>query len=198
MSDGCVKVLLIEDNPADEQMVRLMLQQARGFTFEMESADCLTKGLERLAHGDFDVVLLDLLLTDSRSLETFTKTHAVAPHTPIVILTVLADESLAAKALQLGAQDYLLKHELHGPMLVKALRYAIERRRAQDGQVRDRHLLQTLMDNIPDAIYFKDANSRFIRINRGLAKKHGFADPALIEGKTDADMFSEAHAKQAL
>ncbi|HAM42080.1 MAG TPA: hypothetical protein DCP69_12320, partial [Candidatus Omnitrophica bacterium] len=193
-----MKVLLIEDNPDDVQMVRLMLQQARGFTFELECADRLSKGLERLTHGDFDVVLLDLLLTDSRSLETFTKTHAVAPHTPIVILTVLVDESLAAKALQLGAQDYLLKHELHGPLLVKALRYAIQRKRAQDGQIRDRHLLQTLMDNIPDAIYFKDTNSRFIRINRGLAKKHGFADPALIEGKTDADMFSEAHAKQAL
>lgn len=197
MTDSCVKVLLIEDNPDDVQMVRLMLQQARGFTFELECADRLSKGLERLAHGDFDVVLLDLLLTDSRSLETFTRTRAVAPQIPIVILTVLADEQLAAKTLQLGAQDYILKHELHGPLLVKAIRYAMERKHAQDGQERDRHLLQTLMDNIPDAIYFKDTNSRFIRINRGLARKHGFADPVLIEGKTDADMFSEAHALQA-
>jgi sigma-B regulation protein RsbU (phosphoserine phosphatase) len=190
--------LLIEDNPDDVHVVRLMLQQARGFSFELECADRLSKGLERLAQGDFDVVLLDLLLTDSRSLETFTRTRAVAPHLPIVILTVLADESLATKALQLGAQDYLLKHELHGPLLVKSLRYAIQRKHAQDGQEQDRHLLQTLMNNIPDAIYFKDTHSRFIRINRGLANKHGFADPALIEGKTDADMFSEAHARQAL
>ncbi|MCX6907400.1 MAG: SpoIIE family protein phosphatase [Verrucomicrobia bacterium] len=197
MTDNCVKVLLIEDNPDDVQMVRLMLQQARGFTFELECADRLSKGLERLAQGIFDVVLLDLLLTDSRSLDTFVRTRAVAPHIPIVILTVLVDESLATKTLQLGAQDYLLKHELHGPLLVKSLRYAIERKRVQDGQERDRHLLQTLMDNIPDAIYFKDTNSRFVRVNRGLAKKHGFADPGLIEGKTDADMFSEAHAHQA-
>ncbi|MBI5685808.1 MAG: SpoIIE family protein phosphatase [Verrucomicrobia bacterium] len=197
MSESCVKVLLIEDNPDDVQMVRLMLQQARGFSFELECADRLSKGLERLAEGNFDVVVLDLVLTDGRSLETFTKAQAVAPHLPIVILTVLADDALAAKALQLGAQDYLLKHELHGPLLVKSLRYAIERKRAHDNQERDRHLLQLLMDNIPDAIYFKDANSRFIRINRGLARKHGFADPDLIAGKTDADMFSEAHALQA-
>ena len=198
MSDNCVKVLLIEDNPADVQMVRLMLQGVPSFNFALECADRLSTGLDRLTRGGIDVLLLDLSLSDSCNLETFAKTLAAAPQTPIIILTAQADEFLASKTLQMGAQDFLMKQELHGPLLARSLRHAIERKHAQDGQARDRHLLQTLMDNIPDAIYFKDTDSRFVRVNRGLARKHGFAEPALIEGKTDADMFSQAHAAQAL
>jgi PAS domain S-box-containing protein len=72
-----------------------------------------------------------------------------------------------------------------------------ERKRAEAALMKERHLLRTLMDNLPDAIYFKDRESRFTRINLGLAKGFGLNDPRLATGKTDFDFFAEEHAQQA-
>jgi PAS domain S-box-containing protein len=69
--------------------------------------------------------------------------------------------------------------------------------RPQDPLRQERYLLQALMDHLPDSIYFKDSASRFIRINKALAQRFGLIDPALANGKTDADFFTEEHARQA-
>ena len=84
----------------------------------------------RLASGGVDVILLDLSLPDSHGLETFTKVQNCAPDVPTVLLTGLNDESLAVKAVREGAQDYLVKGEVDRNLLVRAMRYAIERKRA--------------------------------------------------------------------
>ncbi len=73
-----------------------------------------------------------------------------------------------------------------------------EQRRAQAAFEQERHLLHTLMDHLPDSIYFKDMKSRFLRVNKGLADKFGLSDPSVVVGKTDADFFTSEHAQQAL
>ena len=108
------------------------------------------------------------------------------------------EESLAASTMQLGAQDYLLLPELTGPMLAKTIRNAIARQSIRKEHQRSVHLLKLLMDNVPDAIYFKDTASRFLMINRALAKRFGLADAHLAAGKSDADFFAPPHAQQAL
>src|SRR5262249_9573930 len=88
--------------------------------------------LDRVAQEHFDVVLLDLSLPDSVGLETLTTLHAQAPQVPVVVLTGFDDETIAVEAVQAGAQDYLIKGQAEGNLLVPAIRYAIERQRAEE------------------------------------------------------------------
>lgn len=131
MDASCVNVLLIEDNPGDARLIREMLREARGVRVNVHHADRLAAGLERLAEPGIDVLLLDLSLPDSHGLETFTRAHAAAPRVPIVVLSGLADETLALRAVQEGAQDYLLKGQVESALLARSRRYAIERQRAE-------------------------------------------------------------------
>jgi signal transduction histidine kinase len=132
MGNRPIKTLLVEDNPGDTRLIREMLAEAASTTFHLEFADRLQAGLERLAGGEIDVVLLDLGLPDSKGLETLNKAHAQAPAVPIVVLTGLDDEMLGVQAVKRGAQDYLVKGEVDGNLLIRTMRYAIERKQAEE------------------------------------------------------------------
>src|SRR5262245_27263715 len=110
-----------------------MLREATGAAIHLERVDRLAAGLERLrlASPGIDVVLLDLSLPDSAGLDTFACLHAAAPEVPVVVLSGLDDETVAVRAVQAGAQDYLLKGRVESDLLVRAVRYAIERQRAE-------------------------------------------------------------------
>jgi DNA-binding NarL/FixJ family response regulator len=131
-----ITVLLIEDNPGDAFLIKKALAYAEGHPpglvcrYDLVCVDRLSSGLERLSQGGIDAVLLDLSLPDAQELESYLKVKRQASQIPIVVLTGLDDESLAVKMVQHGAQDYLLKREVSGPFLKRAVRYAIERERA--------------------------------------------------------------------
>jgi signal transduction histidine kinase len=141
MSDKPIKVLLIEDNPADTRLIQEMIAEARNIPkLELEHADRLSTGLKRLAKGGIDVVFLDLSLPDSQGLDTLIKLHEQASQLPIVVLTGLADQTLGVKAVQKGAQDYLVKGQVDSNLLVRALRYATERKRAEEALIQSKRL----------------------------------------------------------
>jgi PAS domain S-box-containing protein len=152
MNDNPINVLLIEDNPGDVRLIREMLLEARDVSFNLERADRLESGLARLAQGHIDVILLDLTLPDSQGLDTLAQVQRGAPGAPILLLTGLEDETLALKAVQAGAQDYLTKGELEELVLTRAIRYALERVRGQqalrDSEERYRRLVELLPDGI--------------------------------------------------
>jgi signal transduction histidine kinase/DNA-binding response OmpR family regulator len=125
-SNKPIKVLLVEDNPGDARLLQEML--AEKASFDLERVVRLSAGLEQLAAGEIDVVLLDLSLPDSRGFDTFAQVQAKAPQVPIVVLSGLDDKALAVKAVREGAQDYLVKGQIDGNLLVRAIRYAIERK----------------------------------------------------------------------
>jgi two-component system cell cycle response regulator len=134
MSNQPIKVLMIEDSPGDTRLIQEHLTGARvtgtlAPAFELVVADRLTAGLARLAAGGIDVVLLDLSLPDSQGLDTFVKVQAQMPDMAVVVLTGLDDEALASQAVQLGAQDYLVKGQIDRNLLGRAVRYAVERHR---------------------------------------------------------------------
>src|SRR5207302_11451134 len=118
--------LITEDNAEFATIVGRLLGQLEA-EFEIESAGKLGEGISSLAGNDVDVVLLDLSLPDSKGLETLAAVRAYAPLLPIVVLTGADDEQLAIEALQRGAQDYLVKTEINGRVLSRAIRYAVER-----------------------------------------------------------------------
>jgi signal transduction histidine kinase len=127
MDEQSINVLLIEDNAGDALLIRELLSEAMGSGFNLELAEQLWEGLDRLARGGIDVVLLDLSLPDSKGLETFTTAHAGARRVPIIVLTGLDDETVAIDAVREGAQDYLVKGRVDGELMSHAIRYAIER-----------------------------------------------------------------------
>lgn len=127
-----VRALLIEDNPGDGRLVRELLAEAKGVDIQLEWVDGLSAGLEHLAEGETDIVLLDLSLPESQGLDTFTLVHRQARGVPIIILTGLDDEDLAVRGVQEGAQDYLVKGQIDGNLLVRAMRYAVERKKVEE------------------------------------------------------------------
>jgi DNA-binding NarL/FixJ family response regulator len=156
----------------------------RGLSFELEHCATLGQGLERLNQGGIDLVLLDLSLPDSPMEETFRRAHAAAPAVPIIVMSGLDDEQVAIQTVQEGAQDYLVKTYVDTRLLVHAMRYAIECKRAEEALAHERDLLHTLLDNPPDRIYFATTKAAAPRISPAVAEQFKPGTPEAM-GKTD-------------
>lgn len=181
MNNGPIKVLLVEDNPGDARLMQEMLAEAKKFSFRLEFVDRLAKGLDRLGEGDVDVVLLDLGLPDSSGLGTFTKVQSEYPQVPIIPLTGMDDEMLAVKAVRAGAQDYLVKSEVSGSLLASAIRYAIERKKAEEALRESEEHYRTLVEESFDGV-FVQRGSRIAFANKRLYDMLGYSEGEL-EGR---------------
>jgi signal transduction histidine kinase/DNA-binding NarL/FixJ family response regulator len=140
MIAGPNRILLVEDNPGDARLLREALKDVANYQFDLEQVERLGQALERLRSEPFDVVLLDLSLPDSQGLDNLAPVRDAAPGVPILVLTGLDDEEVAVRALRVGAQDYLVKGQADGSSVVRAIRYAMERKGAEE-QIQ-RHLKQ--------------------------------------------------------
>ena len=127
-----ISVLLIEDQASEVELIQHLLAQSKAPLFRVEHWQKLSDGIKQAQTGDVDIVLLDLCLPDSSGFETFERFRQAAPTVPIILMTNLDDEQLAARAVREGAQDYLIKRTIDHPLLVRAIRYAIERQHAED------------------------------------------------------------------
>lgn len=167
MEKKAFKVLVIEDDPNYFILVNERLSQNKNPAFELIRSKHMQSGLERLGDGDIDVVLLDLMLPDSEGLSSFLSVHKAFPTVPIIILTAVDDDDLAAQAISWGAQDYLTKGSFDRELLVKCICYAISRNKSQaqlqkyyQENERSKRTLQdrderfrSLVSNIPGAVY---------------------------------------------
>ena len=123
-----INVLLIEDNRLEARQTQHWLAADKSAAFEVESVDTLRLAGERLAQARFDIVLLDLNLPDSSGLETFSKLHDRHSQVPIVVLTGEFDNSLGPAAMELGAQNYLVKQKADAASLTRVLHFALARK----------------------------------------------------------------------
>jgi len=130
--DRPTRVLLVEDSAAEADLVRDMLARGTPGGFSVVHVQRLALALAPLRQGAADVVLLDLNLPDSIGLSGFEEIHRVAPSAPVIILTNVQSEAIAARAVRMGAQDYLVKREVNETLLRRAVRYAVERKRAEE------------------------------------------------------------------
>jgi len=128
MTTATSMVLLIEDDPADAQLIMEILREEQESAMEIMHVDNLARGLEALARGGIDIVLLDLTLPDSSGYNTFDMLKKHVPTIPVIVLTGMDDKELAIRIVREGAQDYLVKSLVDYTMLTRSIRYSIERK----------------------------------------------------------------------
>jgi two-component system, cell cycle response regulator len=138
-----IQILLVEGNPIDARRLARMLRASGAAKFRLRRAHKLCQAKRHLQNGGADVALLALSLPDAQGLEVVVEAQRTAPGVPLVALSAMADDGLAAQALQLGAQDFLVKSEINPRQLARALSFAIARQQAQL-QLRSLSLLDEL------------------------------------------------------
>lgn len=179
-----LRLLLIEDSPADALLIRDLL----GDEFTLTHAPSLREGIAAASTSPPDLVLLDLFLADSRGLDTFGQFQALHPELAILVMSGLDDEQVAAAAVHSGAQDYLVKGQMDKVLLHRAVRYAIERKRVERALRDSESFYQSLVENLPQYIYRKNLEGRFTFANRRFCVELGKTVQEVL-GHTDFDFF---------
>jgi PAS domain S-box-containing protein len=174
MSDN-IAVLLIEDNPGDARLVQEALKGSSDPFYRVEWVDCLARGLAHLADGGIDVLLLDLGLSDSQGLGALSLICALRPSLPVVVLSGGSDEQFAVEAVQTGAQDYLVKSFADFRVLTRSIRYAIERKRADDALRESEERLRLAMTAANEIIWEYKPARGFALWNQASDDKSGDA-----------------------
>src|ERR1700731_2122026 len=131
MKEKALQVLVVEDNAGDVRLLREMFSKEKPGSFELTHLLRMSEAVIHLAKGGVDIVLLDMGLPDGHGLDTVRRAHAAAPGVPVIVLTGLDDEGLAADAMNAGAQDYLIKGQIKNRAPPWDFRHAIERHRMQ-------------------------------------------------------------------
>jgi PAS domain S-box-containing protein len=187
------QLLLIEDNPGDARLLREMFKEQGPHNTEITHVTSMAAAEAYLLAHTVDIILLDLGLPDTDGLEAVRRAHAAAPRVPLVVLTIMDDESLAVRALQEGAQDYLIKGQIESGLL-RALRYAIERKIMEDVLLKERTRseegwtrLAAIHEATPDLVSISDVAGTLLYINRGGRTMVGLDEEADITGYTISD-----------
>jgi len=180
-----IKILLVEDNPADAVLIKEYINVASPGEIDLQWVERLAPAIQSLEESKFEAVLLDLGLPDSNGLQTFEKIYKRFPRIPIIILTGFADSTLATRAVRSGAQDYLVKGLVDSHSLQRSINYAIERKRAQEALQESQRALETLMKNLPGMAY-RCLNDRLWTmkfVSEGCIKLTGYQQSDLIDNK---------------
>ncbi len=181
-----VKVLLIEDEPVSARLLREILPAMS--QFELTRVGRLDEALQRLGAGPFDAVLLDLSLPDKKDLTAYHELHAAAPAMPIVVLTGPDEETLAFQAVREGAQDYLVKGEFDGKMFSRVIRYAMERKRADEELRQSAEFFKLISENVTDLIAVIDRDGK--RLYNSPSYQRSLGDASDLQG---TNSFQEIH-----
>jgi diguanylate cyclase (GGDEF)-like protein/PAS domain S-box-containing protein len=180
-------LLLVEDNAGDARLFREMLSEYGGHAAELTIVESMCDAETHLAGNSSDMILLDLGLPDAQGLDAVRRARLAAPRVPLVVLTGMDDESLATKALQEGAQDYLIKGQIDPRGLLRALRYAVERKMMEDALFVEKERAEVTLNCIGDAVVCTDTTGNITFLNLVAEKMTGWARHEAT-GRTMADV----------
>jgi PAS domain S-box-containing protein len=169
------RLLLVEDNPADARLFREMFDEQGSHNTELTHVECMSEAEKHLAEHAVDIIVLDLGLPDAQGMGAVRRAHAVAPRVPLVVLTGLDNESLATQALQEGAQDHLIKGQIERRGLLRALRYAIERKIMEETLFVEKERAQVTLNSIGDAVACTDISANITFLNLVAEKMTGWS-----------------------
>lgn len=179
MNDQEIKILLIEDNLDYAQLIKRIIAKKTSSSMDVEHHDTFSKGYERASKGDLDLILLDLNLPDSGNIDTLLIISNITD-VPIIVLTGTDDEDLALKAVQMGAQDYLMKGQVDASLLVRSIKYAIERKKADDALRRTEERFRLMIENALDLITILDVDGTMTYVSPSHKLIVGYEDDELI------------------
>ena len=191
MTGKCLNILIVEDNPGDLRLIREILGEACSWDFETVSAGRLSEALAALAAGPFfDVVLLDLGLPDSSGLGSLEKIVAAGPRSSVIVLTGQDDEELGIQAMQRGAGDYLVKGQVNPQLLIRAIRYASERRKTGEELRKTHDYLEKLITYASAPIICWSPDLKITRFNCAFERLTKYTAGEVL-GKDLAMLFPE-------
>jgi diguanylate cyclase (GGDEF)-like protein/PAS domain S-box-containing protein len=174
-------VLLVEDNPGDARLLTEMFNEQGSPITKLTHVQCMRDAEKYLAKNKVEIILLDLGLPDAQGLDAVRRAHEAAPRVPVVVLTGMDDQSLAAQALQEGAQDYLVKGQIVSGSgqgetrgLLRALRYAIERKTMEEMLFVEKERAQVTLNCIGDAVICTDFSGHITFLNVAAEKMTGW------------------------
>lgn len=196
-----IKVLLIEDNLGDARLISEMITEVAGSKIQIDHSFRLSTGLERLSRCQFDAILLDLALPDSTGLDTLRKVHSRAGSVPIIVMTYNEGEEIGLKAMQIGAQDYLIKLQIDGVLLVRSLRYAIERKKSEEKLNESEERFRVTFEQAAVGLAHVDLEGKWIRVNQKFCSMTGYSVYELLLLSMDdvtypADIQSDRELKE--
>src|ERR1700686_4070290 len=168
-------LLLIEDNPGDARLFRETFKEQDSCNTELTHVKSMSEAEKHLAAHEVDIIILDLGLPDAQGMTAVRGAHAAAPRVPLVVLTVLDDESLAIQAPQEGAQDYLIKGQIETRGLLRALRHSVERKILDDALYIEKERAQVTLNSIGDAVVCTDIAGNITFLNLVAEKMTGWS-----------------------
>ena len=191
------KVLVIDDNPSDAALVQFELEDAAPGVYQVSGAETLAEGLAMVAERPFDIALLDMGLPDSQGIDTVRRFIEVASDLPVVVLTGLDDPHIGLQAVQSGAQDFLIKGQVRGELLERAIAYARERKRVE-GELRENEKrLRTILETSPVGVAMSRLDGTLLFGNSRLAEMTGVAVEE-IPSRRAQDMYADIADRDAL
>jgi signal transduction histidine kinase len=195
MSDIFFEILLIEDNPGDERLIRELLSETRYLRADITAAPTLRDALDLVSARRFDVILLDLNLPDSGGMGTVIQAHAAAPDIPILVLTGLDDDAMGAEAVRRGAQDYLVKRNLDPDALARLIFYAHERHKSKRDLMRSEFRLRRLIQSNADGMLVLDSRGEVLFANIAAEFLLGKSSDKLLNSRFPVPMSGERFAE---
>ncbi len=161
-----LRLLIVEDDAVDRKLLERLLAQSSLGACQVESADRLVGALDLLRDHPCDIILLDLGLPDSQGIDSVVRLQACAPQTPIIVLSGLDDADVATQAVQIGVQDYLIKGQVDAHLLMRAIRYARERKKAERQLQAAELRYRTIFENSAVGIMLVDEQHQLVSWNK--------------------------------
>ena len=175
MNNRKVNILLVDDDPLDRRLVEVTLARSNtSVQYNVETAGTLSEATERLSNGNYDVLLLDLNLPDSSGIDTVQKARDINSDASIVVLTGLDDEEMGLEAIRKGAEDYLIKGKSLEHILVRTIRYSLERKRVRQRITETENRFRSVVQTAGSAIFVLSPEHRILEWNEQAEHLYGW------------------------
>ena len=183
MGASKIKLLLVQAEPNDTAKILAALEDVAPNQFAITHVENMAEAAELIDKKPFDVVLLDVGMTDTRKLDSFCHLSQTNPSLPYIVLGNEDNQEMALAAVKHGAQDYLNKSKATGQVLIRVIRYATERKRSEENLLLNKEGVQQLLEYADEGIYSVDLEGDCTFINPSALRMLGYNDESQLLGK---------------